>query len=146
MDYRLAARMVAGIAVTAAAVVACSTTVDGTPVAGPDTSALSTVSPSTSSSTAPSSTATQTTPPGAPTVPSVPTRTATPGSPAADTTCDEYINLDEAAQREVITAVASDNELVSLNPELWVTLTSALCTFAEPSTPVREVLAGQGIR
>jgi hypothetical protein len=145
MDYRLAARMVAGIAVTAAAVVACSTTVDGNPVAGPDTSALSTVSPTTPSSTSPS-TATRTTPPGAPTVPSVPTRTATPGAPAADTTCDEYINLDEAAQREVITAVAADNQLVSLNPELWVTLTSALCTFAEPSTPVRDVLAGQGIR
>lgn len=140
MDYTLAARMVAGIAVTAAAVAACSTTVDGNPVAGPDTQAPSTQAPSTSAPT------TRTTPPGAPTVPSVPTRTATPGSPAADTTCDEYIDLDEAAQREVITAVAADNELVSLNPELWVTLTSALCTFAEPSTPVRDVLAGQGIR
>jgi hypothetical protein len=132
--------MVAGIAVTAAAVAACSTTVDGNPVAGPDTQALSTPAPTTQSPT------TRTTPPGAPTVPSVPTRTATPGSPAADTTCDEYINLDETAQREVITAVAADNQLVSLNPELWVTLTSALCTFAEPSTPVRDVLAGQGIR
>lgn len=145
MDYTLAARMVAGIAVTAAAVAACSTTVDGNPVAGPDTQALSTPAPTTQSPTAQSPT-TRTTPPGAPTVPSVPTRTATPGSPAADTTCDEYINLDETAQREVITAVAADNQLVSLNPELWVTLTSALCTFAEPSTPVRDVLAGQGIR
>lgn len=135
MDFTKVGLVVAGAAIVAA----CSTTVDGTPQAGPDTSPLTTTE-------SPDLSTTRTTPPGAPTVPTVPTRTATPGAPIEDTTCDEYIDLDEDAQRRVIVAVGKENELVTLNPELWITLTSALCTFAEPSTPVRDVLEGQGIR
>lgn len=83
-------------------------------------------------------------------MPTVPTRTTAPpatGAPAgADTTCEEYVDLDEDAQRAVISAISEDNDLVAISPELWVTVVSALCTFAEPTTPVREVLEGQGIR
>ncbi|CAN5267923.1 hypothetical protein BH11ACT7_BH11ACT7_13320 [soil metagenome] len=132
-------KVVAVAAVAVGCVVACSTTVDGSPRAEPGRSVEVDIPPSTSRP--PSST----TPRSAPTVPPVPTRTATPGA-GADTTCDEYIDLDEDGQREVIAAIGQDNDLVALNPELWITLTSALCTFAEPSTPVREVLEGQGIR
>jgi hypothetical protein len=147
ITIRKAAQLVAGVVIASAAVVACTSTVQGTPLADPNAPAL------TSTTTAPTTTrppTTTTARPGGPSSPSVPTRTSAPGAPGtpavADTTCDEYINLDEDAQREVISAIGQENDLVALNPELWITVTSALCTFAEPSTPVREVLAGQGIR
>ncbi|CAN5461072.1 hypothetical protein BH11ACT6_BH11ACT6_56920 [soil metagenome] len=142
------ARMVSLIAVTAACLLGCSESVVGTPQAEPGLRTTQTDTPSTSS--IPTTTSRTPIPSGVPTVPPVPTRTTGPGpsdTPAnAETTCDEYLDLDEDGQRAVIEAVGADNELVGLNPELWITLTSALCTFAEPSTPVREVLEGQGIR
>lgn len=140
---RNAAQVLAGVVIASAGVVACTSTVDGTPLADPNAPALTTT-------TRAPSTTTSAPRPGAPSSSTVPTRTSAPGAPGtpavADTTCEEYIDLDEDAQREVISAIGEENELVALNPELWITVTSALCTFAEPSTPVREVLEGQGIR
>ncbi|MET0900892.1 MAG: hypothetical protein ABWY45_23510 [Mycobacterium sp.] len=142
------ARALCTAAVAAACLVACSDVVEGTPQAEPGLQVPETDTPTTTRSRPPSTSAPST--PRPPTVPPVPTRTnapAPPGTPAdADTTCDEYVNLDEDAQRAVISAIGEENDLISLNPELWITLTSALCTFAEPSTTVREVLEGQGIR
>lgn len=137
------------IAFAAMCLAACSDVVEGTPRADPGARVLETETSTTSTpSTTPRNRPPSTSRP--PTVPPVPTRTnapAPPGTPAdAETTCDEYVDLDEAAQRAVISAIGEDNDLISLNPELWITLTSALCTFAEPSTTVREVLEGQGIR
>lgn len=139
-------RIVSLIAVTATCLMGCSDTVVGTPQAEPGLRTTQTDTPSTSST--PTTTSRTPTPTGVPTVPPVPTRTTGPSDPpaSAETTCDEYLDLDEDGQRAVIEAIGADNELVGLNPELWITLTSALCTFAEPSTPVREVLEGQGIR
>ena len=148
VTIRKAAQMLAGVVITSAAVVACTSTVDGMPLADPNAPAPTSTStttraPSTTSSARPG---TPTTGPSSP----VPTRTTLPGAPgsptAADTTCDEYIGLDEESQREVISAIGEENDLVALNPELWITVTSALCTFADPTTPVRDVLEGQGIR
>jgi hypothetical protein len=137
------------VAFTAVCLVACSDVVEGTPQAEPGLQISKTDTPTTASpTTTPRSRPPSTSRP--PTVPPVPTRTnapAPPGTPSgADTTCDEYVGLDEEAQRAVISAIGEENDLISLNPELWITLTSALCTFAEPSTTVREVLEGQGIR
>ncbi|WP_231645002.1 hypothetical protein [Mycolicibacterium mengxianglii] len=143
MTSRSIGQVLAGAALVAACVVGCSDTVGGTPVAAPGQAPGSTPE-TTRTSPSPSTSAR----PGQPTR-TPPTRTSTPnatGSPAADTTCDEYIDLDEDGQREVITAIGGENDLVALNPDLWITITSALCTFAEPSTPVRDVLEGQGIR
>jgi hypothetical protein len=141
---RKAAQVLAGVVTASAAVVACTSTVDGIPLADPNAPALTTTT-----TRAPSAT-TSTPRPGPPSSPTVPTRTSAPGAPGtpavADTTCEEYLDLDEDAQRDVITAIGDENDLVALNPELWITVTSALCTFAEPTTPVREVLEGQGIR
>jgi hypothetical protein len=141
------------IALAAVCLAACSDVVEGTPQAEPGLELTETDTPTTTTSprTRPPTTSSPSSPTSRPpTVPSVPTRTnapAPPGAPtAADTTCDEYVELDEDAQRAVISAVGEENDLISLNPELWITLTSALCTFAEPSTTVREVLEGQGIR
>ncbi|MGB3482702.1 MAG: hypothetical protein WBB07_10885 [Mycobacterium sp.] len=135
-------------AVVAVGAAACSTTVPGTPQAQPGaaTSApTTTTSPPTTTTPAPRTSGT----PGAPTVPPVPTRTppSSTGAPGlANTTCGDYVDLDEESQRRVISAIGAQNDLVSLNPELWISLASALCTFATPSTTVREVLEGQGIR
>ena len=146
VTVRKVAQVVSGVVVAAACLAACTNEVAGTPRAAPGQPSTTSSTPSTSSP----STTRGTGVPSAPTSPSVPTRTSAPppnGSPAgADTTCDEYVDLDEAAQREVISAIAEENDLVALNPDLWITITSALCTFADPTTPVREVLAGQGIR
>ncbi|OBB58726.1 hypothetical protein A5757_15500 [Mycobacterium sp. 852013-51886_SCH5428379] len=88
-----------------------------------------------------------------PTVPSSTTRarppdpTRAPGTPPtglAATVCGEYLDMDEATQREVIAAIGENNELVRLNPELWVTMAAAMCTFADPSTPVGDAVMGGG--
>lgn len=145
---RKAMQMLAGVVIASAAVVACTSTVDGSPLADPNAAPLTTET--TTSRTSAPSTTTSSPRPGAPSSSSVPTRTSAPGAPGtpavADTTCEEYLDLDENGQREVISAIGEENDLVAINPELWITVTSALCTFAEPSTPVREVLEGQGIR
>ncbi|KUI23759.1 hypothetical protein AU194_02515 [Mycobacterium sp. GA-2829] len=72
-----------------------------------------------------------------------------PGSPPAalaDTTCGEYVAMDPATQREVIEAIGAENSLVAMNPELWITLASAVCTFAAPATPVKDAVVGGGFR
>ena len=54
--------------------------------------------------------------------------------------------MPEAGRREVIAAIGADgNKLVASNPELWVGLAAALCTFTDPETPVLDVVAG-GLR
>lgn len=74
------------------------------------------------------------------------TPVAAPGPPLLDTTCREYSDLTPTARREVIAAIAEGgNKLVASNPGLWVGVAAALCTFAAPSAPVRDVVTG-GIR
>lgn len=154
VTVRKVAQVLSGFVIAVACVTACTNEVAGTPRAAPGqsttTTSPTTTSPTTTSPSASPSPGPGSTRPSAPSVPSVPTRTgapAPPGAPAGvDTTCDEYIALDEDAQRAVIDAIAEENELVALSPEMWVTVAGALCTFADPATPVREVLEGQGIR
>ncbi|MCV7416770.1 hypothetical protein H7K36_15800 [Mycolicibacterium litorale] len=70
-----------------------------------------------------------------------------PGAPPAglaDTTCGEYVDMDEATQRQVIEAIGEQNELVALNPELWITMANAMCTFADPATLVKDAVVGGG--
>lgn len=62
------------------------------------------------------------------------------------TTCRQYMGMREPERREVIGAIAADgNKLVAANPQIWVGVAAALCTFADPSAPVRDVITG-GIR
>ncbi len=71
---------------------------------------------------------------------------AAAGAALASTTCREYTEMNTAARREVIAAIGADgNELVATNPDLWAGVAAALCTFAAPSAPVRDVVTG-GIR
>ncbi len=140
------------LAVAAAVAIGCSETVTGTPQAGPGATGASRSpkAPTTVTLTptlvprSPSSTS-------APTVPtrtssSAPTETGGSAPASADSTCGDYTEMSEAEQRAVIAAIGEDNVLVERNPELWVTLAGALCTFADPDTAVREVLSGQGVR
>ena len=65
------------------------------------------------------------------------------GAALLETTCREYVAMGSAARREVIVAIGEDgNQLVAANPDLWVGVGAALCTFAEPSAPVRDVVTG----
>jgi len=65
------------------------------------------------------------------------------GADLLETTCREYAAMGTAARREVIVAIGEDgNQLVAGNPDLWVGVGAALCTFAAPSAPVRDVLTG----
>ena len=62
------------------------------------------------------------------------------------TTCREYVGMNTSARREVIVAIGADgNQLVAANPDLWVGVAVALCTFAAPGAPVKDVVNG-GIR
>ena len=75
---------------------------------------------------------------------------AAPGEVGAaallNTTCRDYTGMKAAARRDVIAAIgASGNQLVAMNPDLWVGVAAALCTFVAPSAPVRDVVTG-GIR
>lgn len=73
------------------------------------------------------------------------TPVAAPGAAGVslDTTCGRYIELGTAERREVIIAVGEDgNKLVALNPDAWVDLAAALCTFVNPDALVKEVLRG----
>lgn len=73
------------------------------------------------------------------------TPVAAPGATGAslDTTCGEYVTLPKSDRREVIIAIGDDgNKLVALNPDAWVDLAAALCTFVDPDAPVKEVLRG----
>lgn len=63
------------------------------------------------------------------------------------TTCREYLEMDESGQREVMKAIAKDgNQIVGMNPQLWVGVAAALCGFVDPSAPVKDIVVGQGIR
>lgn len=74
------------------------------------------------------------------------TPVAAAGAALLSTRCSEYVSLPEAGRREVIAAIGADgNKLVASNPELWVGLAAALCTFTDPETPVIDVVAG-GLR
>ena len=127
--------MLAGGAVAVAVVVVgCSDTTDGTPTADPRYAGMSTTSK------APSTTRT--------TVRTTP-RTRTPSAPApsppaglAATTCGEWDGLDDPTKRQVIDAIGATNELVALNPELWIGIADGLCVYRDPTTPVSEVVGG----
>jgi hypothetical protein len=134
---------VRGWVLTGCAVVAlvagCSNVTTGTPMADPGQTGISTTATATPS---PSPTTRARVPD--------PTTSAAPGAPAAPptglaaTTCTDYVNMDEATQREVIKAIGEQNELVRLNPELWITMASAMCTFAQPGTLVSDAVMGGG--
>ena len=62
------------------------------------------------------------------------------------TTCREYASMTDTARRDVIAAIGQDgNKLVASNPDLWVGVAAALCSFVDPSAPVKDVVTG-GIR
>ena len=78
------------------------------------------------------------------------TPTAAPGevgrAALAGTTCRDYTAMATSDRREVIVAIAAEgNQLVAANPDLWVGVAAALCSFVSPSAPVRDVVTG-GIR
>ena len=74
------------------------------------------------------------------------TPVAAPGAALLATTCRDYTAMTPSARLEVIAAIAeSGNKLVATNPDLWVGVAAALCTFATPNTPVRNVVTG-GLR
>ena len=71
----------------------------------------------------------------------------TPVAPAGAallyTTCRDYIAMKPPARREVIAAIGDDgNKMVATNPDLWVGVAAALCTFTKPGTPVKDVIMG----
>ncbi|MCV7267852.1 hypothetical protein H7I39_06675 [Mycobacterium doricum] len=75
------------------------------------------------------------------------TRAPQPGAPPAGlaaTTCGDYVGMDPATQRQVIEAIGEQNELIALSPDLWITMVSAMCTFADPATLVSDVVVGGG--
>lgn len=132
-----------GCAVTALAVAGCTNVTSGTPMADPAQTGLTTTS---SRPTVPSST-TRARPPDPTAAPGAPGGPGAPGAPPtglAATVCSDYLDMDQAAQQDVIAAIGAENELVALNPELWITMASAMCTFAEPSTLVRDAVMGGG--
>lgn len=62
------------------------------------------------------------------------------------TTCRDYAAMTDTARRDVIAAIGAEgNKLVAANPDLWVGVAAALCTFVDPSAPVKDVVTG-GIR
>lgn len=62
------------------------------------------------------------------------------------TTCREYVSMKDGARRDVIAAIGQDgNKLVAANPDLWVGVAAALCTFVSPGAPVKDVITG-GVR
>ena len=70
-----------------------------------------------------------------------------PPADLASATCREYLAMDEATRAEVIKAIGENgNQIVTMNPEIWVGVAGALCTFVDPSAPVRDILIGQGLR
>lgn len=59
------------------------------------------------------------------------------------TTCRDYSAMKPPARREVIVAIGAEgNNLVAMNPELWMGVAAALCSFVDPSAPVRDVVTG----
>ena len=75
------------------------------------------------------------------------TPTAAPGevgrAALLNTTCREYSAMATPDRREVIAAIAAEgNQLVAANPDLWIGVAAALCSFVSPSAPVRDVVTG----
>ncbi|KUI27435.1 hypothetical protein AU196_07765 [Mycobacterium sp. IS-1742] len=104
-------------------------------MADPDQTGLSTPTTSTSPTTrarVPDPTSRAPRPPGA------------PGTGLVDTACGDFVGMDPQTQRQVIEAIGEQNELVALNPELWITMASAMCTFADPATLVKDAVVGGG--
>lgn len=65
------------------------------------------------------------------------------GSALVSTTCREYVAMPEADRREVMAAIgAAGNPVVAANPGLWLGVAAALCSFADPGAPVRDVVTG----
>ncbi|MCE9515455.1 MAG: hypothetical protein NTY24_02060 [Mycobacterium sp.] len=65
------------------------------------------------------------------------------GSTLVATTCRQYVAMNDADRREVITAIGADgNQLVAANPDLWIGVAAALCAFVDPGAPVRDVVTG----
>ncbi|CDO09410.1 hypothetical protein C1S82_09955 [Mycolicibacterium cosmeticum] len=132
-------RAVVLVLAAALALAGCSKEIEGTPMADP----AATVS----------ETPTTTRPPRTieipiPSFPNLPI--PTPGGPPptglAATTCGDYQTMDKTQQRQVIDAIGKDNQLVQMNPELWLGLASAMCAFTPKTTLVRDAVAGQGFR
>jgi hypothetical protein len=122
-------------AVATLTVAGCSNVTTGTPMADPDQTGQTTTATSPSPTTrarVPDPTTPGPRPPGA------------PPAGLADTACGEYIDMDAATQRQVIEAIGEQNELVALNPELWITMASAMCTFADPAALVKDAVVGGG--
>lgn len=71
------------------------------------------------------------------------------GDPAEliTTTCREYLEMDDDSRYDVIMAIGQDdNQLVAINPNLWVGVAGALCSFVDPRAPVRDIIMGTGQR
>lgn len=65
------------------------------------------------------------------------------GASLVATTCRQYVAMNDADRREVITAIGADgNQLIAASPDLWVGVAAALCTFVDPGAPVRDVVTG----
>ncbi|MGV0746095.1 hypothetical protein [Mycolicibacterium sp. XJ870] len=124
--------VVAGIALAVIGLAGCSNVTSGTPMADPDQTGIST----TTTRTTP-----RTTTPSAPDSPTAPTP---PPAGMAGTTCGEYLDMDEATKRQVIAAIGEENELVEMNPELWISMADMMCSFTPPATLVRDAVAGEG--
>jgi hypothetical protein len=125
-------------------VAACSTVIAGRPTADPAQTALpTTTTPETSTRAAPNFPFPFPLPTGGPSTSAPP---SAPPQGVAATVCGDYIKMDDAAKRQVIDAIGQQNSLVGINPELWVGLADAMCTFADPSTLVSDAVQGGGFR
>lgn len=73
----------------------------------------------------------------------MPDPAAVRGAALLSTTCREYVAMKDGPRRDVIVAIGQDgNKLVAANPDLWVGVAAALCTFVAPSAPVKDVVTG----
>jgi hypothetical protein len=62
------------------------------------------------------------------------------------TTCRDYAVMTNNARRDVIAAIGADgNKLIAANPDIWVGVAAALCSFVDPRASVKDVVTG-GIR
>lgn len=132
----------AGLAIVAAVVAGCSETITGTPQADPAQTGQP-YSPETTSSTPTTSTGVHT-----PSSTPIPTRTTTSGTTGAvpagdDTTCGEYTEMDEAGKQSVIAAIGKDNAMVQQDPEMWVSVADLMCSIAQPTAYVKDVVLGK---
>lgn len=135
-----------GLLVVALGLAGCSKEIVGTPMADPAATAIQTPqtrAPRTIQIPIPSF-------PNLPipSMPNLPGRgpSGPPPTGLAATTCGDYQTMDKTQQRQVIDAIGKDNELVQMNPELWLGLAGAMCAFTPKTTLVKDAVAGQGFR